>query len=110
MITKRVPFIYSIIVLSLELTCTFLMFFCEKLGNQLDYVFFALFSIPLLPLAIISLVGGLIHLRYPEVKKKATAVVIMGAVAIFYFCVYAICVAFLVGTGHLPYHYLPDGF
>ena len=110
MITRRVPFIYSIIVLSLELVFTFLMFFVEKLGNQLDYVFFALFSLPLLPLAIISLVGGLIHLRHPEVKKKAIAVVIMGAVAVFYFFIYAICIAFLVGTGHLPYHYFPNGF
>ena len=110
MITKKVPFILSIIVLSLELIYTVIMFFVEKLGSQIDYLVLALWSLPLLPLAIISLVGGLIHLRRSEDKKKATAVVIMGAVAIFYFFIYAICVGFLVGTGHLPHHYFPDGF
>ena len=110
MITKRVPFIYSIVILSLELIYTIIMFVVSKLGSQIDYLVLALWSIPLLPLAIISLVGGIIHIRRDENKKKATAVIIMGAVAIVYFCIYAICMAFLVGTGYLPHHYFPDGF
>lgn len=110
MITNRVPFVYSIVVLSLELIYTIIMVIVSKLGNEIDYLVLALWSIPLLPLAILSLIGGFIHLRYEEVKKKAKAVIIMGAVAIFYFFIYAIMLGFLVGTGHLPFYYFLDGF
>ena len=110
MITKRVPFIYSIIVLSLELIYTIIMLVLSKLGSNIDYLVLALWSIPLLPLAIISLAGGLIHIRQVENKKKATACIIMGSVAIFYFFIYAICMGFLIGTGYLPHQYFPDGF
>ena len=111
MTTKRVPLIYSIIVLSLELVYIFLMFFVEKLGSQIEYVLFAISSFPLLPLAISSLVIGIRYMRDPEaVKKKATAVVVMGAVAIFFFCLIVVSLAFLVGTGHLPHYYFYNGF
>ena len=110
MITNRVPFVYSIVVLSLELIYTIIMVIVSKLGNEIDYLVLALWSIPLLPLAILSLIGGFIHLRHEEVKKKAKAVIIMGAVAIFYFLIYAIMLGFLVGTGHLPFYYFLDGF
>ena len=110
MTTKRVPLIYPIVVLSLELVYTFLMFFVEKLGSQIEYVLFAISSFPLLPLAISSLVIGIRYLRDLEVKKKATAVVVMGAVAIFFFCIIVVSLAFLVGTGHLPHYYFYNGF
>ena len=110
MITKRVPFIFSIIVLSLEVIYTIIMFVLSKLGSDIDYLVLALWSIPLLPLAIISLVGGLIHIRDAENKKKATACIIMGSAAIFYFFIYAISLGFLVGTGYLPHHYFIYGF
>ena len=110
MTTKRVPLIYPIVVLSLELVYTFLMFFVEKLGSQIEYVLFAISSFPLLPLAISSLVIGIRYMRDPEAKKKATAVVIMGAVAIFFFCIIVVSLAFLVGTGHLPHYYFYNGF
>lgn len=110
MISKRVPFIYSIIVLAVELIYTIIMLVLSKVGSDIDYLVLALWSLPLLPLAIISLVGGLIHIRHAENKKKATAVIIMGAVAIFYFFIYAICMGFLVGTGYLPHHYFIYGF
>ena len=110
MIKNRVPFVYSIVVLSLELIYTIIMVVISKIGSNIDYLVLALWSIPLLTLAILSLIGGFIHLRYEEVKKKAIAVIIMGAVAIFYFFIYAICIGFLVGTGHLPHYYFPDGF
>ena len=110
MISKRVPFIYSIIILSIELIYTILMVIIAKMGAKIESLVLALWSIPLLPLAIISLVGGLIHLHHSEVKKKAIAVVIMGSVAVIYFCLYALCLGFLVGTGHLPFYYFLYGF
>ena len=110
MIKNRVPFVYSIVVLSLELIYTIIMVVISKIGSNIDYLVLALWSIPLLPLAILSLIGGFIHLRYEEVKKKAIATIIMGSVAIIYLFLYAICIGFLVGTGHLPHYYFPDGF
>ena len=110
MMTKRVPFVYSIIVLSLELIYTIIMVIVSKIGKDIDYLVLALWSFPLIPLVIVSFVGGLIHLRRSEDKKKATATMIMGTVAILYLAIYAFCVGFLVGTGYLPHHYFPDGF
>ncbi len=110
MITQRVPFVYSIVVLAIEFIYTVIMLVVSKIGNNIDYLVLALWSIPLLPLAIISLIGGFIHLKYEEVRKKAVATIIMGGSAIIYFAIYAICLGFLVGTGYLPHHYFPNGF
>ena len=110
MITQRVPFVYSIVVLAIEFFYTVIMLVVSKIGNDIDYLVLALWSIPLLPLAIISLIGGFIHLKYEEVKKKAVATIIMGGSAIIYFAIYAICLGFLVGAGYLPHHYFPNGF
>ena len=110
MITKRAPFIFSIIVLSLEFIYTIIMLFIEKLGSQIDYLILALWSLPLIPLVIMSLIGLIIVLFHPEVRKKATAVIIMRIVAIVYFGIYVICLGFLVGTGHLPHYYFINGF
>ena len=110
MITKRPPFIYSIIVLSIELFYTVIMLFVEKLGSNIDYLVLALWSLPLIPLAIISLVSSFVHLYHLENKKEAIPVIIMGGVAIIYLFLYAICLGFLVGTGHLPHYYFINGF
>ena len=110
MITQRVPFIYSIVVLAIEFIYTIIMLVVSKFGNNVDYLVLALWSLPLLPLAILSLIGGFIHLKHEEVKTKAIATIIMGGSAIIYFAIYAICLGFLVGTGYLPHHYFLDVF
>ena len=110
MITQRVPFVYSIVVLALEFIYTIIMLVVSKVGSDIDYLVLALWSIPLLPLAILALIGGFIHLKYEEVKKKAVATIILGGSAIVYFAIYAIMLGFLIGTGHLPFYYIINGF
>ena len=42
MIKNRVPFVYSIVVLSLELIYTIIMVVISKIGSNIDYLVLAL--------------------------------------------------------------------
>ena len=106
------PFIISIITLSLELAANIIMLFIYKMGDStIEGLALALWSWPLLILVIISLLASIIRFRHKEERnKKDKAALIMSIVSLVYFFIYAIMLGFLIGTGHLPFYYFPDGF
>ena len=113
MINKNhVPFIFSIITLTLELVMNIIMLFLYKMSDSsIDVLVLALWSWPLLILVIISLLFSIIRFTYKEGRTKTDKpALIMSIVAVVYFLIYAIMLGFLVGTGHLPFYYFTDGF
>ena len=87
------------------------MLFIYKMSDSLiDSLVLALWSWPLLILVIITFVVSIVIIRKKDKDKKDIAAIIMGTISLFYFFIYAIMLGFLIGTGHLPFYYFPDGF
>ena len=107
---QTVPFIFAIITLSLQVVFVIMLLFVSKLGSMVDGLVMALWTWPLLLMGILSLVFGLVLLRKEEYKKKAVTTTILGCSAILLFFMYAIMLGFFIGTGHLPFYYIINGF
>ena len=103
-------FILGIITLSLEFIASIGVYLIYKFGNSIDGLVLALWSIPLLVMAIITLMGGLVKIHKPEIRKKAITTTILGGAAIFGFLLYAIHLGFYIGTGNLIFYYIAYGF
>lgn len=103
-------FILGIITLSLEFMASIGVCLIYKFGNNIDGLVLALWSLPLIVMAIMTLVGGLVKIHKPEKRKKAIATTILGGAAIFGFLLYAIHLGFFIGTGHLIFYYIIYGF
>ena len=111
MIRKVPAFILGIITLSIEVIYNIIMLFIYKMGDSLDALILALWSWPLLLLVIMTFIVSIVSFHKREKKsKKDTAALIMGTISLVYFFLYAIMLGFLIGTGHLPFYYFPDGF
>ena len=112
MIRKVPAYILCIITLSIEVIYNIIMLFIYKISsNSIDSLVLALWSWPLLLLVIVTFVVSIVRFHKQENKnKKDIAAVIMGSISLIYFFLYAIMLGFLIGTGHLPFYYFPDGF
>ena len=112
MIRKVPAFILCIITLSIEVIYNIIMLFIYKMSNNsIDSLVLALWSWPLLFLVLITFIESIVRFHKVEKRnKKDTAAVIMGTISLVYFFLYVIMLGFLIGTGHLPFYYFPDGF
>ena len=111
MIRKVPAFVLGIITLSIEVIYNIIMLFIYKMGDSIDSLVLALWSWPLLLLVILTFVLSIVRFHKTEEKsKKDIAAIIMGTISLIYFFLYAIMLGFLIGTGHLPFYYFPDGF
>ena len=104
---KKIPsLVLAIIVLSLQVIITVILFVVAKLGDSLAGLIMAIWTWPLFFLGLISLVFSLVSLRKEDYKKKAIVAIILSGSTILLFAFYAIMLGFFVGTGHLLLYYL----
>ena len=103
-------FILGIITLALEFIASIGVLLIYKLGSHMDGIALALWTWPLLILAILVTIFGAVNIRKPERRKKAITTTILGGAAIFGFLLYAIHIGFYLGTGHPIFYYMQMGF
>ena len=102
--------VLGVVTLVLEFIASIGVFLIHRFGSGIDAMVLAMWSWPLLALAIVVLVLGLISIHKTEKRKKAITTTILGGAAIIGFLLYAIHLGFLIGTGELIFYYVSEGF
>lgn len=100
-------FVLSIIVLALEFIFNVAFGFVLYFNDPFGYLDLILFMIPLLPMAVVALIGGIRKIRDASTRKKAIATTVLAGVSLMVFValMFLIIFAFAVG-GRLPHQVL----